>query len=109
MEPRSHVLIRVVGFLALLGLTGCPGCPPPNPTPTPVTPTGTGGAPSYASTCDGVCALGTSLGCAWAQPTPKGASCPSVCTNNQAQGFSAWDLACRSKQTSCVGVDANCR
>lgn len=96
-----------IALALMLGLASCQGCH--NPEPTPVTPSGAGGAPAYPGTCDGVCALGSALGCAWAQPTPKGATCSTVCANNQAQAFSAWDLNCRAKQTNCAAVDQNCQ
>ncbi|HVZ89616.1 MAG TPA: hypothetical protein VHG72_21825 [Polyangia bacterium] len=88
-------------------LASCEGCW--HPAPTPVTPNKDASATadgSYTATCQGVCALGASLGCAFAAPTPAGASCVDVCLNFQAANITPWSLACRAAATSCAAIDA---
>jgi hypothetical protein len=58
------------------------------------------------ATCAAVCAKGAEIGCVFAKPTPKGATCETVCANLQASGLPAWDLACRSTKTTCAAMDA---
>jgi len=58
------------------------------PTPVPVIPS-----------CATACAHGASLGCSWAQPTPKGATCVTVCTN--AAATVPWDVVALTSATTC--------
>lgn len=88
-------------LLAMVLSLGCDGC---HPSPQPVTPVGLDGP----ATCATVCANGVAHGCAFAQPTPLGASCVDVCLHNQDVGIAPWDLDCRTAAPSCARIDA-CR
>jgi hypothetical protein len=81
---------RLLPFLFLF----LPSCPS---TPTPPAP--------GAATCTEICARGATLDCAFANPTPKGASCKTVCENLQASGLPMWNLACMATAKSCAAMD----
>jgi hypothetical protein len=51
------------------------------------------------ATCATACAQGDALGCAWAAPTPMGATCQAVC-DNAAQTVT-WDVKALTSATSC--------
>lgn len=74
------------------------GCGEIKPIPTP---------PAGPYSCETACERGADLGCAYAAPTPAGASCGEVCRNVQSSGFLRWDLECRTLAPSCEAVD-NC-
>ena len=83
---------------------GCQGC---HPSPAPVVnPSGAAGAapaplPDGPATCLDFCRHGDALSCAWAEPTPDGATCLQVCTNNQKVAIAPWNLDCRVQATVC--------
>lgn len=95
--------MRFVALLALI-LGACSGCNKP-PAPSPVTPTPPQPVATYdcASDCRRASPDG-GLGCDWAAPTDKGASCVDVCMNAQSFG-DKWNHACRSTAMSCQAVD----
>jgi hypothetical protein len=66
-------------------------------TPTPAPSADAGGPITCASACD----HGATIGCLWAQPTPKGASCERVCLNATNAG-QPWDLHELAVATSCA-------
>jgi hypothetical protein len=61
---------------------------------------------SSTPTCAQVCARGAALGCEFAKPTPKGATCTTVCENLATSGLPAWDLACMAQAQTCEAMDA---
>jgi hypothetical protein len=65
-------------------------------TPTPAPSADAGGPITCASVCD----HGAIIGCLWAQPTPKGASCERVCLNATNVG-QPWSLDCIQRLSSC--------
>ena len=85
-------------ILALVFCSSCAGCPP-TPTPSP------DAAAHYS--CVTVCQRGTEMGCRWADATPAGTDCYSVCANAMtfARSGIGWDLACRSTAQTCAAVD----
>lgn len=95
-----------MGFLTLaLYVSGCPRPLPaidPNPY---VDDEPVDGGREY--TCADACQRGYQLGCPFAEPTPDGASCLDVCVISKTSSR-PWNLACRSKITSCQGAYA-CR
>lgn len=70
-------------------------CTPINPTP-----------PPAPANCVAVCAHGSELGCAWAQPTPNGVTCVQVCED--ANTILPWSSACMASALTCAEADA-CR
>lgn len=75
----------------LLVLCSCNGCPP-NPTPNPL-----------QADCTKSCSHLRELGCEEGKPTPKGATCETICQNmpvNQAY------LDCTSRITDCQQVNS---
>lgn len=102
-------LVSLISFIALLTL---PGCPRPIPGPQPIPdeqpdadsgPTDPDSRRSY--TCADACQRASQLGCSAAEPTPKGASCLEVCVNVMQSGVVTFNLACKSKATSCPAYD----
>jgi hypothetical protein len=92
------VRYAIVLFLLVAGACGpvkpVPDPPPPNP-PDPV----------ENADCEAVCGRAAVLGCEWAEPTPRGASCTELCEGVQA-GLLPWDLDCRVRAPSCAAMDA---
>lgn len=85
--------MRTTVFAAVLFFAGCLR-PLPPPTPPPGT-----------ATCADYCTHALALGCSFAQPTPNGASCETVCLNFNASGVVSWNLDCRAAATSCAAID----
>jgi hypothetical protein len=56
--------------------------------------------PTVDATCDGACARGAALECAWSAPTKAGHTCIEVCENATTQG-QMWRLGCLATITSC--------
>jgi hypothetical protein len=81
--------------LLALALYGCSGCHPVVPPPVPP-------APPVAS-CQTACSHGAELGCEWAMPTAKGASCEQVCAG--AETWDAWAVPCLTAAASCAEAD----
>ena len=81
--------------LILTFFTTLTGCPAPLPV-----------LPPSPTTCAGICARGAALGCTFAKPTPKGATCETVCLNLLASDLPMWNLSCRSMAASCAAIDA---
>lgn len=90
--------VFVIAYMMLL--CGCPPTPSPDPGPNPPPQPP---QPPPAASCSGACLHARELGCSWAQPTPKGATCETVC--NAAQALEPWNLACRSSAASCAAVE----
>ena len=80
-------------FLALVLVMAC-GTVTPVPTPPP-TPT---------ADCAAFCAHGIELGCPWAAPTPKGATCDQWCSLTQS-GPVPMSLACSVNAADCAAID----
>lgn len=93
--------MRLIGLIVFVAVAGC------HPTPPPVRPDASDAA-TAAGTCAGVCQNGRRLHCDFALPTMDGVPCEDVCSNLQGSGIAAWNLACRSRATSCAAIDA-CR
>ncbi len=89
--------MKLFRLLFVLPLLGCPSKPepitPPNPTFEP-------------GTCAGWCSHAAELHCEAAKPTPRGASCTTVCEHNETVGVSHFNLGCREKARSCAAADA---
>lgn len=98
--------MRLLALLVILVGAGCQGCPGPAPV---VNPSGAAGAPApapaFPATCAGVCALGTSLHCDFALPTPEGVPCVTFCQDYQDAKIAPWDLNCRAGKTTCSAID----
>lgn len=92
---RQRIALGVVSLAALVTIRCV------KPVPPPVTPVDADGS---APSCASVCANGRRLGCTFSQATPKGATCETVCANDQP--IAAWDLGCRTSATSCAAIDA---
>ena len=73
------------------------GCGTVTPTPTP--------PPTPTADCAAFCAHGAELGCSWAAPTPKGATCAEWCSLTQS-GPVPMSLGCSVQAASCAAVDA---
>lgn len=87
------VVVGIAGFM----LCACPD-KPPNPPPV-------DRDASAPATCGDVCTHYRELGCKQGNPTPKGASCETVCENYQTSGIAKWNLACRVGVKSCESLD----
>jgi len=83
-------------LIAALVAAGCAGKLDPTPVQPPA-PTQPGPA-----TCLDLCRHGVQLNCPWAADTPNGASCSTVCQNNQDANITSWDLDCRTRSSSCA-------
>jgi hypothetical protein len=83
----------LAAFAAFALLTACHVIPP--------TPTPTG-----AATCEDVCVRGRQLGCSYANPTPRGATCVEVCKDVVAGGDFTLDLECRARAATCAAAEA---
>ena len=83
-------------------LVGCLAIACPKPTPGPTPPAAVDSA--SPADCASVCAHGFALGCPWAQPTPKGATCLDVCRAT-AGGLIVWDMRCRATAATCAAID----
>jgi hypothetical protein len=95
----------LVLFVMVLAI-GCDGCHHQDPLP--VTPAALDAAAvegGGSASCLDYCRVGDALGCGWALPTPAGATCVTVCNNNQTVGIAPWDLDCRVKQTTCAAIE----
>lgn len=78
-------LVLILAF----ALAGCAATCPVDSKPCPV----------VTPTCATACAKGEKLGCAWATPTPLGATCEEFCEN---AGITVpWDVAKLTSATSC--------
>ena len=84
----------LAAFIVILSCSSKP-VPPPSVAPD----------ASLAPTCAGVCARMQELHCLSAEPTPKGATCETVCLNIQGAGVLRWDLACRVSAGTCAAMD----
>jgi hypothetical protein len=88
--------MRIVMLLAALALGCCAHVPPPPPGPAAAT------CAEHVCTCADVCEHGTRLGCDWAEPTERGATCQTVCRNaTDPAGPIVWDLDCRAHSATC--------
>jgi hypothetical protein len=98
----------VRGFLAALVVIlaiGCEGCPKPPPDTVVVPPMSDAvpPPPTGSVTCLDLCRHGQAMHCKWSDPTPAGATCVTVCQNNQDQvDIAPWDLDCRTRSPSCA-------
>lgn len=94
----SFPILLTFALLALI-LTGCPR-PMPGPAPTPAQDTDPDAGPEI--TCADACERASKLGCAAAEPTPKGATCLDVCSNAMRSGIITFDLACKARAVDCA-------
>lgn len=62
--------------------------------------------PSGAATCEDVCIHGRQLGCGYANPTPRGATCVEVCVDVVAGGDFTLDLECRARAATCEAAES---
>lgn len=94
--------MKWLSLVALAALTACS----PSPTPiAPVEPLDAARPPACGSACEHLRALGCTLG----KPTPRGASCETVCDNVQVENAGAgFPTACLSTAKTCAAADA-CR
>lgn len=88
--------------------------PKPSPQPTPPDPWVDGAAdaapaptppPVPGGTCADACAHGAAMNCAWAKPTPKGATCTEVCQNTLGSPISL-QPDCVVRATDCPSAEA---
>lgn len=98
----SAVLLGFVSVIAIVIALFMMGCPPREPE---VPPSADGG--DHATACERACERMRQLGCEEAEPTPRGESCESVCTNALAEG-QPLDPECVSRVAACDGL-ASCQ
>lgn len=79
--------------LVALSFAGCVHVPPPRPI-------------DGTATCEDVCVRGRQLGCSYANPTPRGATCVEVCVDVVAGGDFTLDLECRARAATCAAAEA---
>jgi hypothetical protein len=102
----QRILLAVASFIAIVAILGA--CTKPTPTPVVNPRDASDAAPAWnggPATCLDYCRRGAVLGCAWAQPTPAGASCVDVCDHYQKVSPAPWDLSCRTSKGSCGAMD----
>jgi hypothetical protein len=78
------------GSLALFACSGGWQPPPDEPEP--------------GTACEAMCNHGTKLGCVWAEPTPEGTSCVTVCQDNE-RGWTSMHPECVLRATTCKEAD----
>ena len=99
-------MIKFLFALAALSASTCEVGPFPKPAPQPEPPepapySADASPPLSPGSCAAACAHGEAMHCAWARPTPAGATCTEVCQNAETSGELSFGPDCAVHARAC--------